>query len=102
MHLADGPVRGRFFVHVKTILLATKNAHKAAEIAAMLGPSFSINILTGFEPVVIEDRMTFEGNATKKAVTIANWLAQISHSIEYVLADDSGLEVDALQGAPGV
>jgi XTP/dITP diphosphohydrolase len=61
-------------------------------------------------PEVIEDARTFAGNATKKAVVLARWLSesQISNfkfemtdSI-FVLADDSGLEVDTLDGAPGV
>lgn len=90
---------------VKTILLATRNTHKAEELAAMLGKSFVINTLKDYKyaPEVVEDANTFEGNATKKAVTLANWLAAVGERrIDFVLADDSGLEVDALGGAPGV
>jgi XTP/dITP diphosphohydrolase len=103
-HLADGPVRGRFFVLVKIIIVATRNVHKAAEIAAML-KSFQIRSLKDFPsaPEVVEDAGTFEGNATKKAVSLANWLAKTAQLGDgWVLADDSGLEVDALNGAPGV
>ena len=94
---------------MKTILIATRNAHKAGEIRAILGGQFQFLTLDDFPdaPKVTEDADTFAGNATKKAVTLADWLASspINHqlsSINYVLADDSGLEVDALEGKPGV
>jgi XTP/dITP diphosphohydrolase len=126
MHLADGPVRGRFFsleafemlkirkigakklkpMTIKTIVLATRNAHKTSELAAMLGTKFEIRNLRDFKeaPETVEDAPTFEGNATKKAVALAHWLAKsgLDTSGWHVLADDSGLEVDALNGAPGV
>lgn len=95
-----------------TLIIATRNAHKVAEIQAMLGGSFHCQTLREFPaaPAVIEDADTFAGNATKKAVELARWLqSPISNSQSsilnppaYVLADDSGLEVDALHGAPGV
>lgn len=76
------------------IVFASGNAHKVAEIAAMLTPH-------GFEVVplaltVDEDAPTFAGNAEKKA------RAALAQTGLPSLADDSGLEVDALGGAPGV
>src|SRR5665213_641465 len=91
-----------------TLLIATRNAHKVAEIRAILGAQFQFLTLDDFPnaPKVIEDADTFAGNATKKAVELARWLFSSSlithHSSLFVLADDSGLEVDALNGAPGV
>jgi XTP/dITP diphosphohydrolase len=93
-----------------TIVIATGNAHKVAEIEAILGGKFcyiSLADITG-APKAIEDAPTFAGNATKKAVELANWLRGqaasdwAGGSDTLVLADDSGLEVDALNGAPGV
>jgi XTP/dITP diphosphohydrolase len=89
-----------------TLLIATRNAHKVQEIRAILDGQFQFLTLNDFPdaPKVIEDANTFAGNATKKAVELARWLeAQDTHRLpDYVLADDSGLEVDALNGAPGV
>lgn len=92
-----------------TLLIATRNAHKVGEIRAILGEQFRFFTLNDFPaaPKIIEDADTFAGNATKKAVELAKWLAsqpnnsQLS-TLNCVLADDSGLEVDALNGAPGV
>jgi len=62
-------------------------------------------------PEVVEDATTFAGNATKKAVELAKWISTGVSAAKHrdtalqdalVLADDSGLEVDALDGAPGV
>ncbi|HSY74156.1 MAG TPA: non-canonical purine NTP pyrophosphatase [Dongiaceae bacterium] len=92
-----------------TILIATHNAHKAEEIRAILGAQFQFLTLNDFPgaPKVVEDADTFAGNATKKAVTLAEWLARNQDPESkiqngFVLADDSGLEVDALGGKPGV
>jgi len=94
---------------VITLLIATRNAHKAGEIQAILGGGFRLLTLTDFPaaPTVVEDAPTFAGNATKKAVKLAKWLAgsqpsTLNFQPLFVLADDSGLEVDALNGAPGV
>ena len=91
-----------------TLLIATRNAHKVGEIQAILGAQFQFLTLNDFPnaPKVIEDAETFSGNAAKKAVELARWLSGspliTHHSSLLVLADDSGLEVDALNGAPGV
>jgi XTP/dITP diphosphohydrolase len=101
---------------VKTILIATRNAHKTDEIRSILGGAFQFLTLNDFTtaPKVVEDAPTFAGNATKKAVELARWLANsqpstpmnreqaLNAQLVFVLADDSGLEVDALDGAPGV
>jgi XTP/dITP diphosphohydrolase len=93
-----------------TLLIATRNAHKVAEIRAILGAPFQFFTPNDFPgvPTVIEDADTFAGNAMKKAVELARWISESSNfkiqnsKLDFVLADDSGLEVDALNGAPGV
>jgi len=87
-----------------TLLIATRNAHKVGEIKAILGDRFRFLTLNDFSeaPKVVEDADTFAGNATKKAVELAKWVAGKHLLPNFVLADDSGLEVDALNGAPGV
>jgi XTP/dITP diphosphohydrolase len=97
---------------MRTLLLATRNAHKVQEIRSILGEGFRCVGLKDFPetPEVIEDAATFAGNAEKKAVHLARWLAAEAPRLagtvpslpSLVLADDSGLEVDALGGAPGV
>ena len=81
------------------LLLASGNAHKLAELEATLA-SFGVRVVTPDEvgglPEVEEDRPSFAGNAEKKARSAAR------SSGLWALADDSGLAVDALHGAPGV
>lgn len=92
------------------LLIATRNAHKATEIQAILGTDWNCLTLRDLAgaPEVVENAPTFAGNATNKAVELAQWLAAhatprgLVTRITYVLADDSGLEVDVLDGAPGV
>jgi XTP/dITP diphosphohydrolase len=83
---------------VHRLLLATRNSHKTREFAQILGEGFELHDLTGAPqlPVVMETGRTFEENAVLKAV------AASQHFPELIFADDSGLEVDALQGAPGI
>ena len=82
-------------------VLATSNQGKAKEILAFLGSDHKVKTLTdiGFSDEIIEDGKTFEENALIKAKAIHNWL---NDDYDYILADDSGLEVDALGGEPGV
>ncbi|MDE6978732.1 MAG: non-canonical purine NTP pyrophosphatase [Helicobacter sp.] len=85
------------------ILVASSNAHKIAEIAALL-PEHEVLPYTKFlAPIeILEDGDTFVANAQKKAQGIFVALPQALASSCLVLADDSGLCVRALGGAPGV
>lgn len=92
-----------------TLLIATRNAHKVGEIRAVLGPEFRCLTLADLPgaPVVVEDAQTFAGNAARKAGELARWVSGPHPAgefplVDFVLADDSGLAVDALGGAPGV
>ena len=80
------------------LLVATRNRHKTEEIAAMLGDRFRVRDLSAVSgaPEVEETGTTFLENARLKALGISAVVSGL------VLADDSGLEVDALGGAPGV
>jgi XTP/dITP diphosphohydrolase len=81
------------------VVIATRNAGKLKEFADMFGTlGIQVKSLADYPemPDVIEDRDTFAGNALKKAQEMADQLGLP------VLADDSGLCVDALGGAPGV
>ena len=83
-----------------TVLIASNNAHKATEIAEALDfPGWEFKTLkqVGVSSDPAEDAETFLGNARIKA-----YAAQRASGGMPVLADDSGLEVDALDGAPGV
>ena len=84
---------------MKEFVLATRNRHKGEELASLLGDSGSrIRTLAEFpgSPEVEEDGETCEANAIKKAVEIARATGMTA------VADDTGLEVDALGGRPGV
>lgn len=83
---------------METIVIATKNAGKAREYREMFAPlGLEVKTLADFPPIKIsEDGLSFEENATIKAVAAMKTL-QLP-----VMADDSGLVVDALHGAPGV
>lgn len=81
------------------LLVSTRNPHKLREITAILeGSGVELVSLEAFPhaPDVIEDRDTLRGNAAKKAEELHRWTGLPA------MADDTGLEVDALGGAPGV
>ena len=87
------------------IVIASGNSHKAQEIQSLLGKEYTYLTLKDFPnaPEVKEDASSFAGNAVKKALSLVNWLKQNGALSEgWILADDSGLEVDVLDGAPGV
>lgn len=83
-----------------TLLIATHNAHKTAEMRAILGPCFDritdLTELPGMVPPE-ENGRTFAENSAIKALA-----ASVARPDAFILADDSGLEVDALGGAPGI
>ncbi len=85
---------------MKRVLVATSNPGKIRDlVGAARAHQVQIDTLPGFTllPSVVEDGATFEANARKKA----EYYSQYAEG-ELVIADDSGLEVDALDGAPGV
>ena len=84
---------------IHELVLATRNRHKSAELLMLIGdPRITIRTLDEFPdaPDVVEDGDTCEANAVKKACAIAEYTGLPA------VADDTGLEVDALGGRPGV
>ena len=84
---------------IRELVLATRNRHKSEELTALLGDlGITIRTLDEFPgaPEVVEDGDTCEANAVKKARAIADFTGLPA------VADDTGLEVDALGGRPGV
>ncbi len=84
---------------IREVVLATRNRNKVIELVALLGnPGITIRTLDEFPdaPDVVEDGTTCEANAVKKARAIAEFTGLPA------VADDTGLEVDALGGRPGV
>ena len=81
-----------------SLCLATRNAHKTREFVELLGAEFVLEDLSAHPEIgeVIEDGATFAENARLKAVSVSRLLPG------FVLADDSGLEVDSLGGGPGL
>jgi XTP/dITP diphosphohydrolase len=85
---------------MRNILIATSNPGKLRDFAgAAVGCGVEIAGIPDFSslPAVVEDGLTFETNARKKAEAYSRYVPG-----EMVVADDSGLEIDALHGAPGV
>ena len=84
------------------LLLASRNAHKAQELAELL-PGFSFVLWPPEAPEIPESGAFFQDNALQKATFARDWwAAHGTEAVEGVLADDSGLCVDALWGGPGV
>jgi XTP/dITP diphosphohydrolase len=83
---------------MRHLLLATRNAHKTREFSEILGNEFIVRDLSvePDAPAIEETGATFAENAILKAVGISQRFPGL------VVGDDSGLEVDALEGAPGV
>ena len=84
---------------IRELVLATRNRHKAQELASLLSDlGISIRTMDAFPqvPDVIEDGKTCEANAIKKARAVSQATGLLA------VADDTGLEVDALGGQPGV
>ena len=84
---------------IRELVLATRNRHKAQELASLLSDlGISIRTMDAFPqvPDVIEDGTTCEANAIKKAKAVSRATGLLA------VADDTGLEVDALGGQPGV
>ena len=81
------------------IVLATRNRYKIKEIKKILG-SLSVEISSALDfpglEEIEEDGTTLEENAVKKAIVVSKFTQQLA------IADDSGLEADALEGRPGV
>lgn len=94
----SNPVNSLNPVNVHSLLLATRNPHKTREFAEILGKDYAVHDLSGHNhlPAVEETGSTFAENAILKAVATSQQFPGA------VVADDSGLEVDALNGAPGV
>src|SRR5581483_1727848 len=85
---------------MKRVLIATSNPGKLRDFAGAASRyGIEVESIPGFSalPSVVEDGQTFEANARKKAEIYSKYVPG-----ELVIADDSGLEVDALGGAPGV
>jgi XTP/dITP diphosphohydrolase len=85
----------------KTLCIATRNKNKAREMAPVLAPFWEVKCSADYPEMEGTDEIeetgdTFLANATLKAVATSRIIT------DYVLADDSGLECDALAGAPGV
>jgi XTP/dITP diphosphohydrolase len=81
-----------------SLLVATRNPHKTREIRQILGDDFALQDLSAYPdvPEIAETGETLEENASIKVLAAASRCAGL------VTADDSGLEVDALEGAPGI
>ncbi len=83
----------------EALLIATRNAHKTGEFQQIFGERYQVSDLSAYPdlPEVEETGTTFDDNSRLKAVEISQQVPEV-----LIMADDSGLEVDALNNAPGV
>ena len=90
------------------LVFASNNAHKLAEVRAMMPAGVEVLSLKeiGFEQEIDETGATLEENSAIKAHAVAAFISRqqsaVSRQIDGVFADDTGLEIDALDGRPGV
>ena len=87
------------------LVFASNNAHKLDEVRAMMPAGIEVLSLRdiGFEQEIEETGTTLEENSGIKAETVYHWILDNGHwTIDGVFADDTGLEIDALGGKPGV
>ena len=90
------------------LVFASNNAHKLSEVRAMMPEGIEVLSLKdiGFEAEIEETGETLEENSLIKAQTVWDWIVESRkskvESIDGVFADDTGLEIDALNGEPGV
>ncbi|MBO4836285.1 MAG: ribonuclease PH [Clostridia bacterium] len=90
--------RAQWIGQKQKLVLASNNSHKIKELRTMLGDRYDVLSMNeaGFNGPIVENGTTFEENACIKAETVMHATGYLS------LADDSGLSVEALDGAPGV
>lgn len=84
------------------MIFASNNAHKLSEVRSILSPRPVLSLSDiGFAEEIEETGATLEANSLIKAQAVVNWLAKKGQE-EWVFADDTGLEIEALGGEPGV
>jgi len=83
---------------MQQLIVATRNRNKTREIQQILGPKFELRDLAAYREIseIVESGKSFKENANLKAIAVSKELSGL------VIADDSGLEVAALDGAPGI
>ena len=87
------------------LVFASNNAHKLAEVRAMMPADITVLSLSdiGFEQDIEETGTTLEANSAIKAEAVYHWILDNGQwTMDGVFADDTGLEIDALDGKPGV
>ena len=87
------------------LVFASNNAHKLAEVRSIMPAGIEVLSLhdIGFEHEIDETGTTLEENSAIKAEAVYQWIVENGHcTLDGVFADDTGLEIDALGGKPGV